>query len=154
MTVAPAVTPAALRLTFPAFSSTTNYPDEIVQEWIDIATLMLRPERWGTMYATGIKLFAAHNLALNRSEVRTASRGGVPGVNKGPVNNESVSKVSIGFDTQAASELDGGFWNLTTYGTRFLRWARMMGSGGVQVPSTSGLGLPGTPTSGGWGFDF
>lgn len=144
----PVVTPDQLRVTFPAFKSTVAYPDPVVAEWLGIAQMMLRPARWGTMLPLGIKLFAAHNLALNNQEEKAAARGATPGVSRGPINNESVSKVSVGFDTQAAIELDGGFWNLTTYGTRFLHWARMMGTGGMQVPDNNGALLSGVPSSG------
>lgn len=151
--VAPVVTPQQFRVSFPAFGSEVAYPDVIVAEWLAVAELMLRPARWGTMLPTGLKLFAAHNLALNRQEVKSAATGAVPGISTGVITNKAVGPVSAGFDAQAASELDAGFWNLTTYGTRFIHWARMMGAGPLQIPDCGGLlGLPGTIQSGGLGF--
>lgn len=149
----PTVTPAQFRASFPAFASQTTYPDDIVSEWLSVAEMMLRPARWGAALSLGLKLFAAHNLALNRQEVKAAASGAVPGISTGVITNKAVGPVSAGFDATAASQLDAGHWNLTTYGTRFYRMALMMGAGPLQSPDNCGiLGPPGTVT-GGWG-DF
>ena len=62
----------------------------------------------------------------------------MPGIQTGAISKKAVDKVSMGYDAQAGLELDGGHWNLTEYGTRFLNLARMAGMGGVQV--TGGCG--------------
>jgi hypothetical protein len=50
----------------------------------------------------------------------------------GMVARKTVDKVSVTYDTASAMEEDAGHWNLTVYGTRFIRLARMVGTGGMQ----------------------
>ena len=124
---------AQFRKDFTEFNSIAAYPDSGVTFWLGVAYLMLRPERWCTLLDTGAELFAAHNLALEAQAVKTAKAGGVPGIQTGAVSSKTVDRVGISYDAQAGLELDGGHWNLTIYGTRFLNMARMAGSGGVQL---------------------
>jgi hypothetical protein len=51
----------------------------------------------------------------------------------GPVASKSIDKVSVSYDTAAAAMKDAGDFNLTTYGVRYLRIAKMMGAGGLQL---------------------
>ena len=38
----------------------------------------------------------------------------------------------MSFDTHLGAEEDGGMWNLTSFGVRWLRFARLLGMGGFQ----------------------
>jgi hypothetical protein len=69
-----------------------------------------------------------------------AQRGGVPGMNMGLVSSKSVNGVSISYNNGLAIEANGGFWNLTSYGMRFLYFAKMAGSGPVQITGLDAFG--------------
>lgn len=121
------------RTNFPAFADATRFPAGMVEYWLGLAAKLVNADRWGNLTDDGIKLFAAHNLVLERQAMDSAANGGTPGMSRGVINSESVDKVSVGYDTTAGIELDAGHWNLTIYGTRFIRLARMMGMGGIQL---------------------
>lgn len=144
-------TAATLRAHFPEFTNTVDYPTAQIDFWLSIAVQMLNAGRWGGMLDAGAELYACHHIVLEARDVVTVAAGGVPGQNTGPVSSKSVDRVSIGYDTGAASEERGGHWNLTTYGTRYLRFARMFGAGSLQVgvdgpiPPLSSSSAWGTP---------
>jgi len=136
-------TAATLRSHFPEFTSVTDYPDAQINFWLSIAVQMMNLARWGGMADAGSELYACHHISLEARDMLTVAAGGIPGQNTGPVNSKSVDRVSIGYDTGAAAEERGGHWNLTTYGTRYLRFAKMFGAGSLQV----GVGGPIPPLS-------
>lgn len=127
------------RAQFIEFASGDRYPNPMIEYWISIAKKLMNEARWGrfddpeSLAQFGIMNFVAHNITLERRAMDAADFGGVPGEATGPVNNKSVDKVSLGYDTQAAIELDAGHWNLTIYGTRFIRLLRQVGMGGLQI---------------------
>lgn len=128
------LTPATFRTAFTEFKSTTAYPDPDIQYYLTLSYKMLvNPLRWGTVYDNGIALFVAHNLVLEAQNKAQAARGAPPGVSTGAVSGKTIGPVSVSYDTAAGLNLLGGHWNLTTYGTRFLQLARMIGTGGLQV---------------------
>lgn len=127
------VNAAQFRKDFTAFADTEKYPNSSVDYWISIAGLMLNVDRWSTLLDHGAELFTAHNLVLEAQTNAAAANGAPPGVSQGPISNKSVDKVSVAYDTASAVELNAGHWNLTIYGTRFIRLARQIGAGPVQV---------------------
>jgi hypothetical protein len=127
---------------FPEFGNAAVFPPSGITFWLTTAYLMLRPERWGTLIDLGAELFAAHNLVLEASAQRSANTGSLPGIQTGAISSKAVDRVSISYDAQAGLEMDGGHWNLTTYGTLFKRFANMAGMGGLQI--TGGLCYPGS----------
>lgn len=139
------VTLIALRSDFPEFAGTASYPDTVVNFWFSVAARMLIASRWGNMLSVGIELYVAHNLVLEAQAAMTTAVGGIPGVSKGPVSGESIDKGSVSYDSVTASEGGAGNWNLTTYGSRFIRMAKMFGAGGLQA----GIGFNPNPLSGG-----
>lgn len=127
------VTTAQLRSDFPEFADTTVYPDAMVQTWLTVAASLVNADRWTELTNVGIELVTAHHLALSARDQNAAAVGGIPGTMTGPTSAKSVDKVSVSYDTAAAS-LDGaGFWALTSYGVRYLSLARMFGAGGLQI---------------------
>lgn len=124
---------ATFRADLPEFASTAVYPDAQVNLWISVAALRLRDVAWGDLLDHGTELFVAHNLTLARRNQTAATSGGVPGQNAGPVASKAVDKVSVSYDTGAASLTDAGHWNLTTYGTQYYQLARIIGTGGMQL---------------------
>ena len=140
MSTAIPVTVSQFRQNFQAFKNANCFPNQVVAFWLSVAEKLINNARWGDLTDVGVQLFTAHQIALERQALDAANAGGVPGQATGLINSKSVDKVSVGFDTQGGAELDAGHWNLTTYGSRYIRLARMMGTGGLQI----GVGcLPG-----------
>lgn len=121
------------RANFTEFSDAAKYPDTLVDLWLGVGASLVNSARWCAMYDMGLQLCTAHHLVLSSRDEAAAAVGGVPGELTGPTASKSVDKVSVSYDTGAAALTDAGFWNLTSYGVRFLTLARMMGSGGIQV---------------------
>lgn len=143
------ITVANFRDLFPEFSDSSVYLDERIEPWLTLAQTMLPASRWRNLYTMGVSLFVGHYLTLGRQAELTASRGGAPGIGLGVLTSKSINGVSAGYNTQLAALRDGGDWNLTTYGVRFLSFARMIGSGGViVVGNDAALVLEGSLTSG------
>lgn len=151
----PAPTVANIRSDLPEFASAALYPPAVITYWLSIAKLLLNPNRWDdtpaatgepTMLYFGAEMFVAHNLVLERQAEAAASRRGIPGQASGPISSKSVGPLSISYDTGAAAELEAGHWNLTVYGQRFVRLARMVGAGGIQV----GVGFAPFGSMGAW----
>ena len=136
------------RADYPEFSGTTTYPNSQVQYWLNVAYSMLNAGRWGRQLDIGAAAFAAHNLSLEARAMAESANGGVPGGQVGPVSSKSVDKVSMSYDTSSGIQPGAGHWNMTIYGTRFIRMARMFGAGPVHVgmgstPPLSGPGWAG-----------
>ncbi|MBU9234081.1 DUF4054 domain-containing protein [Burkholderia multivorans] len=121
------------RQSFPEFDDTTTYPDSLVQFWMTVAVSLVNADRWGDLTDLGIALVTAHHLALAVKDQKMAAVGGVPGQVTGPQSSKAVDKVSASYDTSAVAIKDGGFWNATMYGVRYLSLAMMMGAGGMQL---------------------
>lgn len=121
------------RTDFPEFASTDVYPDPTVNLWLGVAQATLPADRWGALLDLGTELFIAHHLAIGAANAKAAAAGGIPGSTGGVVSAKSVDKVSVNYDTTAGTIEGGDFWNRTTYGIEFLRYARMMGTGGMQL---------------------
>ncbi|AOJ93099.1 hypothetical protein WK22_09345 [Burkholderia multivorans] len=121
------------RQSFPEFNDTTTYPDSLIQFWMTVAVSLVNADRWGDLTDLGIALVTAHHLALAVKDQKMAAVGGVPGQVTGPQSSKAVDKVSASYDTAAVAIKDGGFWNATMYGVRYLSLAMMMGAGGMQL---------------------
>lgn len=150
------VSAASFRLALPVFASDVTYPNDAVNFWLGIAALMLNPQVWGISATTaepaaaggamtsaldlGTVLFVAHNLILEQQAGRAASRGNVPGMNKGAISSESAGPISAGYDTSAGIEEGAGHWNLTIYGTRFIRLAGIRATSVGMLTAGGGCG--------------
>lgn len=128
-----AVTAASFRVAFTEFTSITVYPDAMVNFWLAVAVKQVRACAWQDQVDLGIMLYVAHNCVLEAQANKAAATGGFPGGNTGSINNKSVDKVSVGYDTNVTAEEGSGNWNLTTYGQRFIRMSRLFGAGGIQL---------------------
>jgi|SRR5580693_5184515 len=164
------VTPDGFRECIPAFADATVYPDEAVTFWLAIATTLLPTSRWGNTSNTpistknppttrldiGLCMFTAHQLVLEKQANEAAKRGAAPGLNKGAISSDSVGSVSRSYDTAAGLEPEAGHWNLTNYGTRFVRLANAVGAGpitvggGIDPNPLNGPAWPGPPWFPGW----
>ncbi len=147
-----AVTVQQLRADFPEFASTTTFPNSTLTFWLNLAYSLLNAQRWGNQLDVGAELFAAHNIVIEARAQAASASGGIPGEQVGPMNSKSVDKVSIGYDTSSGIQPDAGHWNMTVYGTRFIRLVRMFGAGPLQIgvgvaPAYSGGAWPGPNTT-------
>lgn len=117
----------ALRGHFPEFANTTAYAEAVILFWYGIAEKQVIQDRWGDMYTHGLELATAHYVTLaKRNAIKPGDAGGV-------VSSKGVGDISVSYDSQAGTEKDGAQWNLTWYGREFLRLARMLGMGGMQL---------------------
>jgi hypothetical protein len=133
----------------PEFSNATIFPQSAFSYYQNFATIMLTSV-WGqpapagqpnSLYDIGQEQFIAHNLVIEALNQKSVAVGGLPGLNKGAISGENAGQVSVSYDTSATLELDAGHWNLTTYGTRFLSVARMLGAQPMQI-GPQGIGGP------------
>lgn len=127
------ITATQLRTDFPEFADTTTYPDTTMEFWLSVAVITLPEDRWTTLLNVGTELFVAHHLVLAAQAADDVAVGVTPGDVTGPATSKAVDKVSVSYDAGNVSLTDGGFWNMTSYGIRFLQLARMIGAGPVQL---------------------
>lgn len=139
------ITAAIFRQAFPEFVNAATYPDPMINFWIGVAAVLLPVQTWGvgavapavpltTPYDIGVLLYVAHMVSQEAAAVKSAAAGGNPGsVGKGPITSESVGGVSRSYDASATVLENGGDWNSTVYGRRFLFMARLAGKGPVQI---------------------
>jgi hypothetical protein len=116
----------AFRKAFPEFSDVTEYPESVMNFWESVASAYVSENKWGTLYVQGMSLVLAHLLTLAKN-----NQSGQQGA--GPISNQSVGDVSVGFDTSSTAEDRAGQWNLTTYGKQYIRLARMIGGVAMQI---------------------
>lgn len=124
---------SAFRKEFTEFTDTTKYPSPLITLWATVAEQMVDSCRWKGMYTTGVKLYVAHEISIAVQDIKTAKVGGAPGTSGGIANTKTVGSATIGFDSQATTEKNAGWWNRTTYGQQFYRLSRIFGAGSVQL---------------------
>jgi hypothetical protein len=133
------VTPQSFRVDFPEFGDVGRYPDSSINFQLATAGMLLNQNLWGApaasasspptaIYDVGLELYTAHYLVLEAKQMREANTGALPGQTRGPITNESVGSVSVGYDTQAVIEPDAGHWNLSVFGIRFIRLSKQFGA--------------------------
>ena len=167
---------------YPEFADQTRFPESAVNYWIGIAYVLLTLPLYGTSFWDttpgpyippgqtlgrsiqdyGVELFTAHNLALEVQAQDASTLNATPGTVGGSITGRTVNGLTIVYDTAGSLEKDGGHYNLTTYGRRFLRMVKTVGALPIQVgigcnPSGTSNGpgwagpppwLPGSPGSG------
>lgn len=121
------------RKDLPEFSDTARYTDEVITFWATIAETMVVAKRWKTMTDTGVKLYVAHEITLAANNIKTGSIGGTPGSSPGIATSKTVGSVTVAYDANVGAEKDAGWWNLTTYGKQFIRLAKILGAGAIQL---------------------
>lgn len=132
------VTATQFRLDFPEFADKAAFPDSAYNFWYGVAQNFVGAAVWRNIQNVGLELYVAHQLTLEARAKGDAANGLPPGGQVGPLNSQSVDKASAGFDTQAGIEPEAGHWNLTIYGTRFIRLVKMVGMGCVQLGAGCG----------------
>lgn len=122
------LTPAAFKLQFPAFATTS---DERVQLFINKADPYFDVARWGDFYDDGVANFVAHNLFL------TGGYGGsTPPVGSGMQDNttsKKVGDVQISKSTALIQAAMTDPYMRTSFGQRFTELRRLVGVGAISV---------------------
>lgn len=124
------ITPDQFRADFPEFA---NASDAQVSMWLTVGEALVNPLRWGDLTNIGIELVTAHHLAIAMRDDKTAVGGGAAGGVSGPVSSKSVDKVSVSYNTSSTQYEGEAFWNMTSYGIRYIGLARLFGAGGIQL---------------------
>jgi hypothetical protein len=127
------IDPPTFIANYPEFSNSVAYPSMQIQFYLTNGYQDCSSRRWGSMQDRGVQLYVAHNLVLAMRRARAASTGAPPGQAQGMISAKTVDKVTIGYSPDKVALEKGGDWNLTDYGIQFLRIARMVGSGGLQL---------------------
>jgi len=121
------------RQRFPEFRDPALYPNAVLDFWAGIAGAIVNGDRWGQLHDHGVSLVLAHHLVIAGRNKEASEVGGTPGEVKGPLNSRTVDKVTNSWNSAAVSEKDAGFWNSTSYGQEYIRLARWIGAGGIQL---------------------
>ena len=127
------VTIPQFRIDFPEFSDPDAYSDGSITFWLTISLSLVQEDRWLDLTDMAVELATAHQVLIATRNQDLGNGNGSPGQVSGPVTAKAVDRVSVSNDTGAVTLTDGGFWNMTTYGIRFLQLARMFGAGPVQL---------------------
>lgn len=132
------VSVSQFRTDFPEFADAAVYPDPAFAFWYAIALKFVSATRWASLQDLGSELYVAHQLVLEARAKAEGDNGVPPGGQVGPLASKSVDKASSSYDTSSGIEVGAGHWNLTIYGTRFIRIAKMVGVGPVQIGGGGG----------------
>lgn len=124
---------AQFRTDFPEFADAARYTPTMINFWSGIGEKVISSDRWGELFNQGLELFTAHNIVLAAGNKGAAAAGSIPGQAGGVVQHKQVGSVNVNYDTASAMELDAGHWNQTTYGRQYIRLARLIGQGCVQL---------------------
>ena len=127
------MTPAEFRAIFPEFASAVYYPDQQINFWLDLADKLLRVDKWKTLRESGITLYVAHNLTLERQALLAGAGGRPPGLGSGIVASKSVGGASVSYQSLQSSFNNAGSWVLTLYGMRMWNLIQIVGMGGMQL---------------------
>lgn len=124
---------ALFRKNFPEFADAGRYTNQMIEFWGGMGEKLVDEARFGTLYIEGVQLFTAHNVALASQERAAAAQGGTPGGSAGPIASKAVGSVNVSYDTAGSMETNAGHWNQTVYGRQYIRLARLIGQGAVQL---------------------
>ena len=144
-----AITPQQLRDQFQAFASKSDYPDPQVAAWIATAALDVNAIKWGQFATLGVLYYACHHLTLERMAQDQGASHIPAGMTKGVMSAEGGDKLNASYDVTAATIKDKSFWNLTTYGIRYMYYADLAGIGPLQI-GPAGFDPGGLAAAQGW----
>jgi hypothetical protein len=132
---------------FPVFANGLIYLESDVNLYLGL-TAYFDPRRYGQFLNLAAELYVAHFLVIDAQDMMSISRGGLPGQTTGPAVSKSIGGASISYAEYATIEGgttgNSGHWNLTVFGKRYLRIARMAGAGPVQITGAGGARLGNT----------
>lgn len=125
----------------PGLSDPQRYPNALIQHYLALSQAQLDLCRWADLIDEGVCDWTAHYVVIQVRNAQAAERGAVSGNAIGRISSKSVGGVSVNYAIGDTEETDGGHWNVTTYGSAFLRNAKMVGTGGVQISGVEFVNL-------------
>lgn len=135
------VTVTQFREQLPLFADSAVYDDPMIQFWLTFADGFVNADRWGPeLRPQGICLFVAHFISRDAVMAREVAAGGVAGLRGGQIASEGVDGVNVSFNVSSTDLENGGHWNDTIWGKRYLQFSRLLGAGPVHIgiPSPDG----------------
>ncbi len=96
------------------FPEITGYTDQYMQLWLDTATNMVNPDRFGNVTDTAIGLLAAHLIIADDNALATSQTVG-------------------GMSVQYSNGENNSHYNMTMYGRQYYRMMQVYGVGGTVV---------------------
>ena len=128
------LTSQQFRADFSEFSSTTIYPNAMVNFYINLSAGMLNVNRFLDQYIYAQELFTAHCITIEAKSLKEASTNGIPGtMSAGIPSSKTVDKVAITYDIATIMDPNAGHWNMSTYGIRLWQMMRIFGAGPIYV---------------------
>ena len=118
------ITPDDLRARFPEFSDPVEYPDELIQGFIDDTECLMAPGPWGCAFQRAQACLVAHYLTLYKW---TASSDPLSSIGKGVIaESESEGDVSVTRRAGSNGQLQGGgpaddLYMTTLYGRMYVQ---------------------------------
>jgi hypothetical protein len=103
---------------FPEFSDLVKYPTSRINFYLDYASKLINPLRWGDLTTQGIALLAAHQLILLSLDTTSI------GLDSG----QSADGISYSLDNKIAFD-NAGAYNRTLYGIQYYQLSLLAGSG-------------------------
>jgi hypothetical protein len=131
----------AFREQFPAFTSTTKYPDGQLSGYFAMATAYIFPSDWGGMSGVQLQLaldlMTAHLTWLNQLIV-------AGNTSAAPVAGATIDKVSVTLVAPESKSAWAYWLNTTPYGKQLLALLRILSrGGGIVGGSPEGLAFRG-----------
>lgn len=130
------MTPSEFRAAFPAFASTTAFPDESISYRLTLADAVFSPDVWidPVILEHAKGLYVAHFLAMYGSTaVGGDGTGTMSSGSSFAIASKSVDGASVSFDTGSSVFADAGFWNSTPYGRELYGLFMLFGAGARQL---------------------
>lgn len=125
--------PTIFRQSFEEFADPGIYSTGRLTRLANAALLQMDAGRWDTWLDMGTDYFVAHKLTLEDRARARADVGGDPGLINGPQTAKAVGEASATYDATSVVVENAGEFNLTVYGLEWIRLARMIGAGPLQV---------------------
>lgn len=124
----------AFREQFPAFTSTTKYPDGQLSGYFTMATAYIYPRDWcgisGVQLQLALNLMTAHLTWMNQLVI-------AGNTSAGPLAGASIDKVSVTLVAPPVGTSAWKYWlNTTPYGKELLALLRILSRGGGIVGGT------------------
>ena len=119
----------AFRLRFPEFSNSTDYPDDFLQRYWDMAVCYISDESYGCLSGDcrelALQLLTAHLTKIGED----TTSGETPAF----VNSATVDKVSVSTTPPPTKDQFEWWLSLTSYGQQLLSLLRTKAAGGFYI---------------------
>ena len=126
------MTPSEFRAQFPEgeFNSLDSFPDDYVQQKLDMAVPMFNVNRWkdSGFYSEGVANYVAHTIVVGKAR---AARG-TSQINSGNVTEKHVGPVGATYDGELLNLQAKDTMMTSDYGRRYCELRDLVGMGGIS----------------------